>query len=372
MEKKVSLILNPHQWQTNCLTEIFFDDAIGRAKKLDQECDPKSRRGKPLPPLFGLPVSLKDSFQVAGYDTSTGLGCYVDEPAQDNSALAAMLIDLGAVLYCKTNLPQSIMTGDSDNNVFGRTLNPRNKLLTAGGSTGGEGALLALRGSILGVGSDIGGSIRVPSVCNGIYGFRPSVGLVPHGGVRDLTPPGTDGVRSTVGPMATSLRDCALFLKSIVQADPWKYDSTSLSIPWVDLKPAHKLRVGVAQNDGVFTPSPPVRRGLKQVVDLLGGSTDVQIIQINLPDVESHYQDFISYMALSGSDVSPSEPRLTRCRLTAKVLLRTVRANRGAGHPITGGIRPSIGARHDATGLFRFECPPSRGRENVPPAISRQ
>jgi hypothetical protein len=66
---------------------------------------------------------------------------------EDNSALAAMLIDLGAVLYCKTNLPQSIMTGDSDNNVFGRTLNPRNELLTAGGSTGGEGALLALRGA---------------------------------------------------------------------------------------------------------------------------------------------------------------------------------------------------------------------------------
>jgi amidase len=141
--------------QTNCLTEIFFDDAIERAKKLDLEYDPKSR-GKAPPPLFGLPISLKDSFQVCGYDTSTGLGCYVDKPAEDNSALAAMLIDLGAVLYCKTNLPQSIMTGDSDNNVFGRTLNPRNKLLTAGGSTGGEGALLALRGSLLGVGTEYG------------------------------------------------------------------------------------------------------------------------------------------------------------------------------------------------------------------------
>lgn len=88
-----------------------------------------------------------------------------------------MLLDLGAVLYCKTNLPQTIMTGDSDNNVFGRTLNPRNTALTAGGSTGGEGALLALRGSILGVGTDVGGSIRVPSVCNGIYGLRPSLGI---------------------------------------------------------------------------------------------------------------------------------------------------------------------------------------------------
>ncbi|KAF7857281.1 hypothetical protein EAF04_009522 [Stromatinia cepivora] len=286
---------------TNCLTEIFFGEAIERAKKLDLEFDMNSSENS-LPPLFGLPVSLKDSFQVEGYDTSTGLGCYVDEPSEENSALAAMLIDLGAVLYCKTNLPQSIMTGDSDNNIFGRTLNPRNKLLTAGGSTGGEGALLALRGSILGVGTDIGGSIRVPSVCNGIYGFRPSVGLIPHSGVRDLTPPGTAGVRSTVGPMAASLRDCALFLKSILQADTWKYDSSSISIPWVDLKPTHKLRIGVAHNDGVYTPSPPVRRGLKQVVDILGGNNDIRIIHIDLPDVKSIYQDFVSYMTLSGSD----------------------------------------------------------------------
>lgn len=219
-----------------------------------------------------------------------------------------MLLDLGAVLHCKTNLPQSIMTGDSDNNVFGRTLNPRNKLLTAGGSTGGEGVLLALRGSIFGVGTDIAGSIRVPSVCNGVYGFRPSVGLIPHGGVRDLTPPGTDGVRSTVGPMATSLRDCSLFIESILQADTWKYDSSCISIPWIGLEPPRKLRVGVALNDGVFTPSPPVRRGLKHAIDLLGGNSDIQLIPISLPDVKSHYQDLIGYMTLSGSDVSPPTP----------------------------------------------------------------
>jgi amidase len=257
------------------------------------------------------------------------------------------------ILYSKTNLPQSIMTGDSDNNIFGRTLNPRNKLLTAGGSTGGEGALIALRGSILGVGTDIGGSIRVPSICNGIYGFRPSVGLVPHGGVRDLTPPGTDGVRSTAGPMATSLRDCSLFLKTILQADTWKYDSTSISVPWTNLKPAHKLRIGVAQNDGVYTPSPPVRRALKQAVDLLRGNDDIQIIPINLPDVKSHYQDLISYFMLSGSDVSPPNPWHASCRLTErKVLLRTVRADRGASCPLTRSPRPSVGARNDSAGPF--------------------
>ncbi|KAH8658084.1 putative fatty-acid amide hydrolase [Xylariales sp. PMI_506] len=290
------------QQLTNCLTEIFFDDAIERAKKLDLDYVQRRKSGSPLPPLFGLPISLKDSFQVAGYDTSTGLGCYVNQPAEENSAIAAMLMDLGAVLYCKTNLPQSIMTGDSQNHIFGRTLNPHNKLLTAGGSTGGEGALLALRGSILGVGTDIGGSIRVPATCNGLYGFRPSVGLLPHGGVRDLTPPGTDGVHSTVGPMATSLRDCSLFLETILQADTWRYDSTVVSVPWTDLKPRSKLRIGVAQDDGVFTPTPPVRRGLNRAIDLLSGNDDIEIVHISLPNVLSHYQDLMRYFALLGSD----------------------------------------------------------------------
>ncbi|KAI0976955.1 putative fatty-acid amide hydrolase [Xylaria arbuscula] len=285
----------------NCLTEIFFNKAIERARELDAQ-----RREAPnesaLPPLFGLPISLKDSFQVLGHDTSTGLGCYVNEPAKEHSALAAMLLDLGAVLYCKTNLPQSIMTGDSHNNIFGRTLNPRNINLTAGGSTGGEGALLALRGSILGVGTDIGGSIRVPSVCNGIFGFRPSVGLVPHGGVRDLTTPGTAGVMSSAGPMATSLRDCSLFLRTILQAGTWKYDSTVISLPWSDVKPKERLRIGLVEDDGMHTPSPPVRRGLKRAADLLRDKSDTEIIPITLPRHKECYQDLFGYFTVSGPD----------------------------------------------------------------------
>jgi amidase len=248
------------------------------------------------------------------------LACFVNEPAEENSGTAAMLLDLGAVLYCKTNLPQSIMTGDSDNNVFGRTLNPRNTALTAGGSTGGEGALLALRGSVLGVGTDIGGSIRVPSVCNGIYGFRPSVGIVPHSGVRDLTTPGTDGVRSTVGPMATSLRDVALFLKTAMQAETWQYDSAAISIPWTNLRPKHKLRIGLVLDEGIHTPSPPVRRGLKKASDLLQNSDSVEIIPLTLPNVKEHYSDLIKYFTLLGNEVSSCESHMSLilgvCKLT--------------------------------------------------------
>ncbi|KAL2426979.1 Amidase [Exophiala dermatitidis] len=288
------------QQLTNCLTEIFFDQAIQRARVLDRER--QANPEKPLRPFHGLPISLKDSFQVAGYDTSTGLACFVNEPAEENSATAQMLLDLGAVLYCKTNLPQTIMTADSDNNVFGRTLNPCNTALTAGGSTGGEGALLALRGSVLGVGTDIGGSIRVPAVCNGIYGFRPSVGLVPHAFVRDLTTPGTDGVRSSAGPMATSLRDIILFLKTTMQADTWRYDSTVIPVPWVNLKPKQKLRIGLVQDDGMHTPSPPVRRGLKKAADLLRQDQNIELVPLVVPNVKEHYVDLIRYWTLLGSE----------------------------------------------------------------------
>lgn len=284
------------------MTEIFFDEAIKRARQLD-----KQRRelpeGKSLPPLFGLPISLKDSFKVKGVDTSTGLACFVNEPADEDSSLAALLLDLGAVLYCKTNLPQSIMTGDSDNNVFGRTLNPRNVAMTAGGSTGGEGALIALRGSLLGVGTDIAGSVRVPSVCNGIYGMRPSVGLVPHDGVRDLNVPGTDGVRSTAGPMATTLRDCAFFLKSIMQADTWKYDGAALSLSWNHTIVDKKLRIGVVEDNGLLTPTPPVRRGLAETVDRIGKSDMFDVVPLELHNTGGIYMDMFSYFTLLGGQV---------------------------------------------------------------------
>jgi amidase len=294
-------MVTKHLMQVNCLTEIFFGEAIERARHLDKER--KENPSNVLPPLWGLPISLKDSFDILGHDSSTGLACYVGEPAKESSSLAAMLLDLGAVLYCKTNVSQLTIPADSDNNVFGRTLNPRNSALTAGGSTGGEGALIALRGSILGVGTDIGGSIRVPAVCNGIYGFRTSVGLIPHDGVRNLSVPGADGVHSSVGPMATSIRDCALFLRTIMESETWRYDSTIISLPWRNLPVKKKLCIGLVEDDGIYTPSPPVRRGLKKTADLLRNNSGVELVPITLPNTKEHYNSLLRYFSYPGSDV---------------------------------------------------------------------
>jgi Asp-tRNA(Asn)/Glu-tRNA(Gln) amidotransferase A subunit family amidase len=277
------------QQVTNCLTEIFTNDAIARAKELD---DHLARTGKPAGPLHGLPISLKDTFKVKGYDASIGVASFCFKPATTNSALVDLLLSLGAVLYCKTNVPQTMMALDSHNNVFGRTLNPANRLLTAGGSTGGEGALIAMRGSILGIGTDIGGSIRVPSLANGLYGVKPSHGRVPYAGQEGGALPGSSklGIESTAGPIATSQRDCELLLKAICDATPSTLDPEVFSQTWAQQAslPAHsggepKLRVGIVRTDGHVTPLPPIQRLLNEIARTLSSSSaSIEVVDVDL------------------------------------------------------------------------------------------
>jgi amidase len=99
------------------------------------------------------------------------------------SEMVRELRNLGAILYCKTSVPHTLMTGETVNNIIGYTWNPKNRHLTSGGSSGGEGALIGLKGSPIGFGSDIGGSIRIPAGFNGLYGIRPSSGRMPYEGM---------------------------------------------------------------------------------------------------------------------------------------------------------------------------------------------
>lgn len=141
----------------NCLSETCFARALATAKELDAHL---SRTGEPVGPLHGLPVSLKDNFNLAGLDSTVGFASHVGDPALRESVLADVLRGAGAVFYVKTSVPTAMMIAETVNNVTGRTVSPRNRRLTSGGSSGGESALLAFRGSPLGVGTDIGGSLR--------------------------------------------------------------------------------------------------------------------------------------------------------------------------------------------------------------------
>ncbi|KAF1961122.1 amidase [Byssothecium circinans] len=246
----------------NCLTEVMFDEAIARARECDGFLD---REGRVMGELHGLPISLKDSFNVKGTQATIGYIAFLTRPpSTTNSNLVTLLLSAGAVFYCKTNLPQTMMTADAHNNVFGRTLNPHNLSLTAGGSTGGEGALIAMRGSVLGMATDIAGSCRIPALCCGVKSFKPSAGRVPFGGG---VPPGRLGspgaILPVIGPMGRSVRDAELVMRTICTGETWNFDEMVLNVPWRRVNPVNRpLRFGLIGGHPKRPLHPPIARAL--------------------------------------------------------------------------------------------------------------
>lgn len=260
------------QQLTFCLTETMFPQALARAKQLDEYL---KKSGEPIGPLHGVPISLKETFNIQGVPTSLGFASFLDRPpVGQNSALVDILLKAGAVLYVKTNVPQTMMTADSHNNVFGRVLNPNRRNLTAGGSSGGEGALVAMRGSLLGIGTDIAGSIRIPALCCGTVGFKPSVGRVPYGGQTSAGRPGMTGIAPVAGPLCHSMRDAEMLLRVVFDAPSDDMDDTALGFPWIEPSPSasKKLKIGILPEDPRVPLHPNMQRSLAKAAEKLAGA----------------------------------------------------------------------------------------------------
>ncbi|KAJ5753222.1 hypothetical protein N7520_010139 [Penicillium odoratum] len=270
---------------TRCLTEPLFDRALHRARELDEHLQ---RTGHPVGPLHGLPVSVKDTFRVKGVDSSIGLSALAFKPSSANSPLVDLLESLGAIVIAKTNVPQTLATLDSCNHLFGRTLNPLNRQWTAGGSTGGEGVLVAMHGSMVGFGTDIGGSIRVPAMCQGIYGFKPSNGRVPYGGQESGQLPGKGrmAIQAVAGPLARSVADLEAIMREIVPRSEL-FDEDCIPGYWpapapLTLSPRN-FTIGILKTDGLVTPLPPVARVIDEVARLLRQTPGVGVVDIPTP-----------------------------------------------------------------------------------------
>jgi amidase len=192
------------------------------------------------------------------------------------SEMVRELRALGAILYCKTSVPHSLMSGETLNNIIGYTWNPKNRNLCSGGSSGGEGALIGLKGSPAGFGTDIGGSIRIPAGFNGLFGIRPSGGRMPYEGMANSMD-GQNSILSVVGPLATTIGSLKYVFKSILSQSPWLYDPLVVELPWREeqeketqkLASSGKLTFGVLKTDGVITPQPPVARAIQIVADTI-------------------------------------------------------------------------------------------------------
>lgn len=162
----------------------------------------------------------------------------------------------------KTNLPITLLSFESTNDVWGRCNNPHNSRYSPGGSTGGEGALLAFGGGRIGIGSDVAGSVRAPAHYSGIYSLRCSTGRWPKMGM-NTSMPGQEGIPSVFSPMARTLADLAYFTKSMISMKPWVYDHTVHPMEWrleqeTQFKEKQRFRVGVMRSDGKVYQNPQV------------------------------------------------------------------------------------------------------------------
>uniref|UniRef100_A0A8C3DVL4 Fatty-acid amide hydrolase 1 n=1 Tax=Corvus moneduloides TaxID=1196302 RepID=A0A8C3DVL4_CORMO len=242
--------------ETNCITEFL------------QESETQLRKAKLMEKqglLYGVPVSIKDSIDCQGHDSTLGFIKNLNKPAAEDSVVVQVLKRQGAIPFVKTNVPQSLISYDCSNPIFGQTLNPLNHQKSPGGSSGGEGALIAGGGSILGIGSDVGGSIRLPSSFCGLCGLKPTAERLSLSGV---TGPinGILAVPCALGPMARDVDSLALCMKALLCQEMFQLDPSVPPIPFNEevYSSSTPLRVGYYDTDGYFPLPPCMRRAVKE------------------------------------------------------------------------------------------------------------
>ena len=256
----------------NAVVQLRADGARAEAKRADAAL----AHGKSIGPLHGVPMTIKDSLDTAGVVSTGGtLGRSEFVPNQD-ATVVQRLKAAGAILLGKTNTPEFTMSGDTHNLIYGRTNNPWDITRTPGGSSGGAAAIVASGGSSFDIGSDYGGSIRIPAHFCGIAGLKPSHGRVPRTG--HILPYGgiTDSFQQ-LGPLARNAEDLFIILEVI--AGPDNIDPAIVPMPLGD--PAAidltSLRVGFHTDNGIRTPTPETQevvRAAALALDDLGARVD--------------------------------------------------------------------------------------------------
>ncbi|MDQ2860497.1 MAG: amidase family protein [Pseudomonadota bacterium] len=308
-----------------------------RAREAAKSADAALARGERRP-LLGVPMTVKEAMNVAGLATTWGLLAAKDFVATQDAVGVARLKAAGAVILGKTNVPPHLGDWQSVNPVYGRTNHPLDQTLTPGGSSGGGAAALAAGMVPLEFGSDIGGSIRVPSSFCGVFGHKPSWGLIPN---RGHEPPGTDRVDpplGVIGPMARTASDLELALD--VLAGPDGDEAKGYRLFLTDAR-----RQRLADHKVLVIDAHPIARADPQIVtslDRLAANLEAAGVKVTrksplVPDLEAAHA---VYMTLLGAIMSRGAPAM------AAVLPST------SAHAWMDGLDAQLAVRRQWAALF--------------------
>jgi fatty acid amide hydrolase len=282
----------------NAVVVPLFEDARSRARQADRT--PSDQRG----PLHGVPVTVKECFDVAGTASTVGLKARASHRAETDAPLVERLRQAGAILLGKTNVAQLLMYVESDNPVYGRANNPWNLERSPGGSSGGEAAIIAAGGSALGLGTDIGGSVRVPAHSCGIHSLKPTPGrLSVEGTVDVIGPAARAGIPDSGGLLARRVADL-------------RFAFEVLSPPAAPTPPLRDIRVGFYEDDGYFPASEAIRRAVRAAAATLSDQ-GVRVVPFSPPDVPEALTVFYGLFGADGGaewrkllDGGDADPRI--------------------------------------------------------------
>ncbi len=242
---------------------------IERARKMARAADTRLRRDEARKPFFGVPMTIKESFDWAGTPTTWGVPAHRHNIAAADAVAVERMGQGGAIVFGKTNVPLMLADWQTFNDIYGTTSNPWDITRSPGGSSGGSAAALAIGLSALEIGSDIGASIRNPAHYCGVYGHKPTYGIVP---MRGHFLPGVVAPSdiSVVGPLARSAEDLALAMALLAGPDGPAAKAIRYRLPVPRHKDLRDFRVALVLNDPVSDVDRPVQHELEQLADWLG------------------------------------------------------------------------------------------------------
>jgi fatty acid amide hydrolase len=258
----------------------MFEEALSEAAKADGS----SAVGRPL---HGVPVTVKECFHVKGTPSTIGLETKRNNIANEDADLVAQLRAAGAIVIAKTNVPQLLIYVEADNPVYGRTNNPWNLARSPGGSSGGEGAALAAGYGALGLGTDVGGSVRIPAHFCGLTSLKPTPGTLSLSGTEDELLLAHVAIPDAAGPLARNVADLRLAM-------------TALGAPVADTAVAG-LRVGFYVDDGYFPASAAIRRAVQEAARALEAK-GCHVEEFEPPEVPAAMHFFYGLFAEDGGD----------------------------------------------------------------------
>jgi fatty acid amide hydrolase len=328
----------------NAVVVKRYEAARAEAKLADE----RRVRGEVCGPLHGVPITIKECLDLENTPTTFGIPSRENARATQDDMYVACMRKAGAIILGKTNVAQMLLYIESDNPVYGRSNNPWNLDRSPGGSSGGQAAIIAAGGSPLGLGTDLGGSIRVPSTSCGIAGFKPTTGRTPDAG-RYSVPIGQRAIVSQVGVLARTVSDVALGLEIINGGrNPNVEPPLSLGDPaTVDVS---HLRVAYYANDGTLQVAPAVRRAVLEAADILQ-NRGAQVTAWTPPDV-SHALDLF-YGILSADGGRSFKRVLGRDKRDARIATLELFGRRSRPVlSVIGGLLNMLG-QHGLAGLLR-------------------